>query len=402
MKPTQLSHLSPFLVLLAAAGCSSDPAAPNPPPTAGACESKLAECLVDQKICVEGTTAEGARCEACPAGQYAADSGDCAAIAGTPISHDFSEFTVASGEEVLGLCQSWTLGNETEIWVNTVELIQDEASHHSNWTFAPSDKFEGPDGVRKCKDRMYSQVSAALSGGVLYAQSTQAEKEVQRFPNGAAVRIPPFSKIIGDIHLLNTTPDEIKGHARLTLYSLPVDEVKIKLAPFHVTYDALDIPAHATSRFYGECELEDKFQAAAQTPFDMKIYYVLPHTHALGSRFFLELLGGTKEGQSVIDVTGFNSEARGRGYDPPVDVTGAKGLRFGCEFVNPRDENVKWGFGDQEMCEALGFAESEVGFESRVSSVAPAGNDGEVQTFTGACNTLAFKWSHEKTGGPKP
>src|SRR5205807_9881722 len=42
----------------------------------------------------------------------------------------------------------------------------------------------------------------------------------------------------------------------------------------------------------------------------------------------------------------------------PIYLAGADGLRFGCEFENPRDASVHWGFGDQEMCEYLGFAES--------------------------------------------
>jgi hypothetical protein len=318
------------------------------------------------------------------------------------VSHDFSEFTTQPGEEVRGLCQSWTLDNAEELWVNAVELEQDEGSHHSNWTFVPSDLFEGPDGVWPCGDRNYSQVTAALSGGVLYAQSTQAVKETQRFPNRAAVRIPPYSRVIGDVHLLNTTDAPITGHARLTLYTLLREEVLVKLVPFHMTYEELAIPPHATSRFTGDCALGDRFQAAAQTPFDMEIYYVLPHYHALGTRFFLDVMGGPSAGTPLFDVSGFDSEPHGRAYDPPLEVAGADGLRFGCEFVNPRSETVGWGFGDQEMCEMLGFADSDVVFESSVGAADPAGQDGEVQLFTGDCNTLAFKWDDNKPGGPGP
>ncbi|MFO0760821.1 MAG: hypothetical protein U0359_30370 [Byssovorax sp.] len=394
-------------LFLALAACSSDPATGGTTSggtTSGgsACDAKRDECAVNQKVCVEGKDGAEPTCEACPVGQYAAPSGSCAAIEGTPLSHDFADFSTKPGEEVLGLCQSWTLGNVTELWVSAVELVQDEASHHSNWLFAPDDQYPGPDGVWNCEDRMYTQTATAISGGVLYAQSTQAAKEVQHFPEGAAVRIPPYSKIIGDVHLLNTTMSEVKGHARLTLYTLDPSAVKIKLAPFHVTYEKLDIPPHATSRFYSDCQLDTKFQGIAKSPFDMKIYYVLPHTHALGTRFFLQLSGGKNDGQTILDVNGFNSEARGRAYDPPVDTTGATGLRFGCEFDNPRDVDVHWGFGDQEMCEALGFAESPVAFESRVSEVTPDGTDGPIPVFTGACNTLAFKWDQNKPGGTKP
>lgn len=392
---------SSCLLVLAIAGCGSGPVPEPGGNAAPRCAAAAAQgCLVDQKSCVPA--AEGPRCEPCATGQYADHDALCAPIEGQPLSHDFSEFTVQPGEEVLGLCQSWTLGNAEEIWVHAVELEQDESSHHSNWTFVPSDKFDGPDGVWPCDDRNYSQLAGATAGGVLYAQSTQAAHEVQRFPDGAAIRIPPYSRIIGDIHLLNTTSDPVTGHARLSVYDLPASEVKIKLAPFHLTYDGLNIPPHATSRFVGECGIEDSFQSALGTGVEMKLYYSLPHTHALGRRFFFEVVGGPKDGQSLIDVEGFNSEARGKAYDPAVDISGATGLRFGCEFENPRDEYVKWGFGDQEMCEMLGFADMGIGFEGRIDTAEPAGTDGAIAQFTGPCSLLGFKWDQNKPGGPPP
>ena len=191
----------------------------------------------------------------------------------------------------------------------------------------------------------------------------------------------------------------VTGNIKLTIYALDPAEVKVKLAPFHVTYDGLDIPPHSEARFWSDCELDSHFMSNTGNPFTGKVYYVLPHTHALGSRFFLEISGGPNDGQSLIDVRGFNGEARGRRYDPPIDLAGAKGLRFGCEFKNPRDDSVKWGFGDQRMCEALGFAEMPLAFESRVDKAVQGENDGEVLTFTSDCSTIAFPWSQDKPGG---
>jgi hypothetical protein len=392
------SLLAPFALLLAACDGTKET---TPTPTPGdPCADKIAECRVTQKACV--SDASGAHCEACPPGKYAAESGSCAAIEGTAYSHDFTEFTVKPGEEVLGQCQSWTINNPEEIWFNAVELVQDEASHHSNWMFVPDDKFDGPDGVWKCSDRSYSQLTAALAGGVLYAQSTQATKEVQKFPGGAAVRIPPYSRIISDIHLLNVGSTAVTGHAHLNIYGLPVGDVKVKLTPFHLSYEGLAIPPHATSRFVGECHVGAQFLGAVGTGFEMKVYYALPHTHAMATRFFTEILGGSRDGESIIDVAGFNGEARGRSYDPPIDMKGSQGFRFGCEYVNERSVEVDWGFGDQEMCEVLGFAESRAGFESIVDSAKPAPADGKTEVFTGPCANTVFEWTNDKPGGPGP
>jgi hypothetical protein len=377
------------LTALCAVGCD-DPLSHLPP----GCRDKLPECLGKQQICVDGPV-----CQKCPHGSYASPTGTCDPI-GTPMAHDFAMFTTQGGEEILGLCQSWTLNNATELWINGVELEQDEASHHSNWLFVPDDKFPGPDGVWRCKERSYDQLSAALAGGVLYAQSTQATHEVQKFPNGAAVRIPPYSRIISDVHILNASAQPVTGHIRLTLYPLPLEEVKIKLSPFHLTFDALDIPPLSQSRFQGSCELDSSFQAAFNRGVDAKVYFILPHFHALGRRFAVQRMGGKRDGETLFDAYGASGDARGLAFDPPIDLTGDEGLRFACEFDNPTDKRVRWGFGDQEMCELLGFSDSKLAWESSIHKIDPNAQPGTLPTFTGPCNTLAFEYDFNKAGGP--
>jgi hypothetical protein len=396
-----LALVVPALPALLVAGCSDasgtgstgtfTTSAPD------ACADLAATCVGKQQACV--ADGAGAHCEPCPAGQYAALSGSCAPIGGTALDHDFAMFTTQPGEEVLGLCQSWTLNNPEELWVNAVELTQDEASHHSNWTFVPDNLYKGDDGVWSCADRNYQQLDAALYGGVLYAQSTQTPHEIQRFPGGAAVRIPPYARIIGDVHLLNTTMAAITGHARLSVYSLPVADVTVKLAPFHLTYDGLDIPPHASSRFTGNCAVGDSFP---NKKLAMKVYYILPHTHAMANRFFVDVLGGPDDRKNLIEVKGFTSESHGLAFDPPVDMAAARGFSFGCEYFNPRSVAVKWGFGDQEMCELLGFADTATAFESHVATADPAGTDGQTELFTGDCSTAAFPWDNLQPGGPGP
>ncbi len=378
--------------LLFACGTSGDPLGkPVPDPKVDPCSaSAITDCLVDQKACAMKSGSPV--CNACANAEYAAKSGSCEPLPGQAISHAFAAFTTQPGQEVLGECQSWTLDNDTDIWVNGVELVQNEASHHSNWTFVPDTKYPGPDGVWNCADRSYDELSAAVAGGVLYAQSTQAVHEVQKFPEGAAVRIPAHSRIIGDVHLLNVSNAPITGHLDLTMYTLDVSEVTHRLSPFRMNYGTLDIPPLATSRFSGDCTLASDYESAVKKPYDVKVYYVLPHTHALGSRFFMQILGGAQDGQTLIDVRGFNGEARGRAYDPPVDLTGSTGLRFGCEFENPRTSTVHWGFGDQEMCEMLGFIEASAGFDAEIQSDAPAGDDGATKLFSGPCQSLMLPW----------
>lgn len=408
MRPSRLSLLAPLVALIAigSTACGDDAAtgsggagATGATTTSGSggglpgdpcSQPENDACRIDQKACRVGEDGAPA-CLDCGRGEHADATGACVPLTGEVMIHAFSDFTTSPGEEVRGLCQSWTLGNDAEVWVNAVELVQDGMSHHSNWTFAPEDRFPGEDGVWDCDERGYDQVSAAVAGGVLYAQSTQADREVQKFPDGAVVRIPPRAMIIGDVHLLNVGDTDVTGHIELSLYTLPESEIRVKLAPFHMTYDALEIPPRTRSRFEGTCDTSELGEPG--DTFDL--YYVVPHTHALGRRFLFDPITGG-ESDILFDVEGFNGEARGRAYDPPIPLRGATGLRFGCEFDNPRDETVTWGFGDLEMCEILGFIEAPFSFQSRISEAVPQGEVDGMSVYSGACETLMIPWESKQ------
>lgn len=353
--------------------------------TGTSCAAMAETCAASQQGCaVEGGSA---RCVPCDPGTYAV-AGACSAIPGAPLSHDFPELTVKPGEEQIGSCRSWTLGNDEEIWVNAVELVQTEDSHHSNWVFVPDDELDGPDGVWPCGERGYDFYVAISLGGLVYAQSTQAAHEVQKFAPGAAVRIPPHARIISDIHLLNTSQAPVTGHAALTLYTLDAPAVTTKLSAWHIEYDALGIPPHATSRFTGHCAVAADVSAKTGKPFAPKVHYVLPHTHTLASGFFAKVMGGPNDGVSMLDLGTFNGEAHGKLFDPPVDLAGADGIEFTCQYANPRETYVGWGFGSQEMCELFGFAEDSPFFQARVSTGKPDGTSADgAQLFSGSCVT---------------
>jgi hypothetical protein len=383
-------------LLVLVIGCSNhnSPSGPKIPLPPG-CDKMLSQCLAIQQICGAGPT-----CEACPEGQYADASGVCKPI-GTPMTHDFPEITSNSGDELFG-CRSWTLNNSTELWVNAVELTQDELSHHSNWFFVPDDKYNVPDGIWNCRDQGFDELGAAVAGGVLYAQSTQARHEVQKFPNGAAIRIPPWSTIVSNIHVLNATQMANTGHTRLSIYATPLDQVKVKLAPFHLGFTALQIPPMESSRSQGSCDLYSAFQSAFNHDVDAKVYYLLPHYHTLGYHFFVNHVGGKNDGKSLFDSMGAIGEARGRAYDPPIDLSGDDGLAFGCDFDNPRPDTVQWGFGDQEMCELLGFSDSPLAWTGEINMVHPDTTATDMPTYTGSCGVLAFDYDFTKAGGPGP
>ena len=114
----------------------------------------------------------------------------------------------------------------------------------------------------------------------------------------------------------------------------------------------------------------------------------------------LELLGGPRDGEVIFRHDGFG-ENFGLAIDPPLDVaaTGARGLRFTCGYDNPRDDVVRWGSGDQEMCVLALQADTNMGFDGSVLDRAdPVTVEGEVK-HNGPCTALGIPWDHEKPGG---
>lgn len=362
------------------------------------CAELLPGCLTRQRTCVvESATPV---CRACPAGQYPRrGDGACTAIPGTPLTHDFGLQTIESGEEIGSLCQTWVLDNDAPLWVNAVEMDNDGGYHHSNWFFVPED-FKGWPTTPwlNCYDEGFHEIDAALAGGVLYAQSTQVKRELQKFQTGAAVRIPPRSRIITVTHLLNYLPDSLTTGLRLTIHTLPEADVVTPLTPAQLVYSDLAIPPQATSTFGGTCDLASSYAALFDgKALDIKLHYVLPHYHDLGDGFQLQLVGGPRDGDTIVDLGAYSSDPFGFAFDPPIDMTGTTGLSFACRFKNPRDATVRWGIGDQEMCEALLFFESPMAFSAGVNQTASestvsGGEDDGLRVFEGNCGVLAFPY----------
>lgn len=277
-----------------------------------------------------------------------------------PLIIDVGPFDLAPGEETSTVCFSHSLGNTETMYVSRVSMEADYGFHHSNWLFVPDHVFSGPDGVWECGDRDFDTALGAAMGGVLFAQSTQATTEVQEFQPGAVIPIPPGSKLVANIHLLNASTEPLAAETQLEIATVDESEVEVRLAPIYLQYTPLTIPPQQRSRFTTECDLAEVHERELGRPVDLQIHYILPHYHGLGDGIRLALTGGDREGDVIFENDSPIGEPLGRRLEQPFDTTGATGLRFSCDFTNPTDEEVGWGIGDQEMCIVFGFAETEL------------------------------------------
>lgn len=276
------------------------------------------------------------------------------------LPHNFGDITLAPHQEIASQCVAWTLNNDQALYVNQITLANAGAFHHSNWFVVPESLYPGPDGFFRCGDRGFDELASAVNGTVIFAQSTQSLAETQQLSRGAVIMIPPRHKVVAGVHMLNLQNREHVTNLRMTLGIVHPIDVQVILTPFRLTYYTLEIPPLSQSRFTTDCDLNSLFENVAKRPLDLKLHWVLPHYHELGNHFRVEVLGGPRDGELIHSLDTFNAEPNGRSLDPPLDLTGATGLRLTCGFSNPRDEPVGWGIGDQEMCVMLGLAESDV------------------------------------------
>jgi len=390
-------HRHPWLFACAAPalfGCAEDTTASEPDER---CREIADDCLLRQRGCV--IEADAPTCRACDAGMYpTAPLAACAPIPGTAITHDFGDQTLAPGQEIGSLCQSWILDNDTELFVNAVELDNGGGYHHSNWFFVPEHYEDWPtEPWVNCYSEGFDELQAALVGGVIYAQSTQTRFELQKFQAGAVVRVPPRMRIIGATHLLNYNPEPLTTNLKMTLHTLPPEEVRTRLVPAQLVYSDLAIPAAQRSLAGGVCDLDAAHRGLfGGAPLDLKIHYILPHYHALGDSFSVSVVGGPEDGRQLVELGAYTTDPYGYLFNPPIDLAGATGVKFACGWDNPRDEVVRWGIGDQEMCEGLMFIESEMAFSAQINETQSVETVGGLEYHTGECNVLAFPFDTEE------
>jgi hypothetical protein len=310
------------------------------------------------------------------------------------LRHDFGAYALGAGVEIDGVCMSWTVGNEADLWVQAVRTENDGYFHHSNWFFVPESTLAEPDGHWDCWKVGFSEVDAAIAGGVLYAQSTQSRGEEQRFTTGAAVRIPARSRIVAYTHLLNAGAAAARTAMRLELDTVPRGEVTAELAPFRLNYNDLKIPPKTHAEFEGRCDVRATHATAVGGPFRLRLYYLLPHFHGLGTGFTLGVHGGAHDGETLFRLEAAYGDPLGHTFPEPVDLAalGADGLWFRCAYDNPRDAEVGYGIGDQEMCVMLGFSDSGMLFDGLVSSTETLEPSAKGVLGRGACAVVGIPY----------
>lgn len=144
-----------------------------------------------------------------------------------------------------------------------------------------------------------------------------------------------------------------------------------------------------------ECDANKAFRAVAAKDADFKIYYALAHYHELGRGMTIEGIRPDGSTATIFTTATRVGDALGGRIDPLFDMTGFQKIRYWCEFDNPRDNAVRWGVGDQEMCTFLSFIDA--GYKVAGGAL----NRNEVPVITDHGDFIEYAYPCDLTASPQ-
>lgn len=304
----------------------------------------------------------------------------------------FGPVTIDAQQEDTTKCVALSLGNTKDLYVNQVELTTGPGFHHSNWMFVPQHSFAGPDGIFTCDDRSYDQVAAGVLGGVFFAQSTQAPHEVQQFPAGVALKLPPKSKLVAQIHLLNTGDEPLDLAPTIAFTPIPAEDVTTELRSFAFEYHPLGLPSQRQSKFSVECDLAPRHMEAFGRLPDFKFYYALAHYHEWGTGLSIEAVRTDGTAATIYSTQNSVGDTLGGVIDPAFDMTGFSKIRLSCSYYNDTASTLYYGNGNGEMCIFNAFTDSPFTWGGGALDTGAPGTGTDVDgvmTFTRNCQVYA-------------
>jgi hypothetical protein len=305
----------------------------------------------------------------------------------------FGPFTLPSNTEDTEKCVQISLDNDEALFVNSVELTTGPGFHHSNWFYVPEHVFPGPDGTFDCDARSFNQATAGIFGGVFFAQSTQSTHELQTFPEGIAVKVPPHSKLVSQLHLLNATDDTLELNPTIGFTPIFETDVKTLLTSVTFEYHTLGLPPQKQSRFAVECDIAPRHQEAFGRAPDFNIYYALAHYHEWGTGLTIEAVRDDGTASTIYTSKNKVGDALGGMLDPKFSMSGYSKLRLTCDYLNDTSSTIWYGNGGGEMCIFLAFSDSPYiwagGALDEGAPGEPASVEGGVMSYTHGCQVFA-------------
>ncbi|TAE25956.1 MAG: hypothetical protein EAZ92_11385 [Candidatus Kapaibacterium sp.] len=242
--------------------------------------------------------------------------------------------------------------NPQDLLVTKFELIQRDRSHHFIlYAFDPKRTSSMPQvGVFRdlynAKGEFSNQTLSSMSGRT-FVIGSQLKQETIEFPEGMAMKIPSTWLLDLNSHYTNGTRETTQGEVLLNLHSTTPDKVKTLVKPLELGFYNLSLlpkreTVVETTFLVGGASQRgrDRFDAGDTV---INLIGVTSHTHRMGRRFVVQIVGGARNGETIYTCTNWLNPPLVH-FKTPIVLRRGEGLKSIATYFNDTDEPVSFGF----------------------------------------------------------
>lgn len=257
--------------------------------------------------------------------------------------------TIEQGQEV-ERCQLFVAPPEG-LNINREVVRYSGGSHHvllyaTPYTEIPTETREGvaldATQVHDCSEgpQAYWEVTGVVAG----SQSPDGDSMLGELPEGVALKVAPGTVVLMNTHYLNASSAPLETDARINLYTIADDEVKVEAGMLFHYNPFISVPARGESSARMRCTTEK----------DISVVRIQSHMHRRGVGYVankVDLDGKMTELYAHDKWEGVPSKE----FKPFLEVKAGEALDYRCEFKNNEDRDIAQGATTKdEMCMLIG------------------------------------------------
>jgi hypothetical protein len=227
--------------------------------------------------------------------------------------------------------ESYTCVRKTideDLYVKAFEAIIPLGTHHTLLTMGDPDQ---PDGITACsaaENRPLSIFGSGVGTDPIY------------FPQGVGLKIPKGTQLLLNLHVFNTSSDELTGTSGTRIQTMAMADVENLAEGILAGTVSLNLPPGQTTVSTGYCTMSN----------DFTLFAVAPHMHKLGIYAHVAAESATA-GETVLFDGPYDFNEQSYHLIPPLALAKGDRVRVDCTHRNTTTETVTFGESTlSEMC----------------------------------------------------
>ncbi len=237
------------------------------------------------------------------------------------------------------------VGNTTELYINRVQSRMRPGSHHFIlYDFKSLNNLPAMGQVRDLRnaDGTGNLLTFLSMQNHIFWAGTQTQEHDYQFPEGVALRIPANYSFDFNSHYVNKTTGKIPGEVFVNLYKLDKAKVKIVANSLNLANENFNLPA-------GQRTVVTKnFTFSKPT----KVLMLTSHTHKLGEKYVIKIVGGDRNGEVVYESTDWEHPLI-KTFAQPLEFKKGEGLMSEVTYNNITTKAVRFGLTSEDEMDII-------------------------------------------------